>query len=180
MTLGHSNRTMEAFVGLLQVHGVETVVDVRTVPRSRHNPQFNREALPKSLEGFGIGYLHMPGLGGFRHTRSDSMNRGWRTEGFRGYADYMETEEFRKNLEELIRIAGRKQVAIMCAEALFFRCHRQLISDALLVRGVRVEHITDPTHRQPHKLTPWARFEEGTITYPETPDPQPRDKTGNE
>ncbi len=151
---------------LLRAHRVDLLVDVRTVPRSRHNPQFNRETLPGALAPAGIGYLHMPGLGGLRRARPDSRNLGWRTPGFRGFADYMETAEFEKNLAELIRLAGERQAAIMCAEAVPWRCHRSLISDALLVRGVAVGHILSASRAEPHSLTPFASVEGVRITYP--------------
>ncbi len=142
------------------------VADVRTVPRSRRNPQFNREALPAALSAVGIGYTHMAGLGGFRHPRRDSPDIGWRTPGFRGFADYAQSLEFEASLQALIDLAKREQVAIMCAEAVPWRCHRALISDALVVRGVRVEHILSATRRQTHFLTPFAQVEGTHITYP--------------
>ena len=165
LTIGHSNRPLDDFINLLHVHGVSKVVDIRTIPRSRHNPQFNREILPDSLSSASIKYVHMAGLGGLRHPRPDSQNTGWRNAGFRGFADYMETEEFKKNLEALIQLAYEEQIAFMCAEALPWRCHRSLIADALLVRGVQVEHIMSATLRQPHKLTPFAQVTGTRITY---------------
>ena len=147
MTVGHSTRTIEEFIGLLKAHAVTCVVDVRTVPRSRHNPQFNRDSLPDSLKLAGLGYVHMPGLGGLRHAKPDSINVGWRNASFRGYADYMQTPEFEQSLEELIQLAKQEQIAIMCAEAVPWRCHRSLIADALLVRGIRTEDIMSPTRR---------------------------------
>jgi uncharacterized protein (DUF488 family) len=165
-TIGHSTRSLEEFVGLLQAHGVRRLIDVRTVPRSRHNPQFNRDTLPADLERAGIGYRHMGGLGGLRKTRPDSVNRGWRNLSFRGYADYMQTEEFAQNLGELAHAAADEQVAIMCAEAVPWRCHRSLVGDALLVRGLGVEEIVDAKRRQPHRLTPFASVEGDSITYP--------------
>jgi len=166
LTIGHSTRSLEDFLDLLRAHGVKRLADVRTVPRSRHNPQFNREALPESLGAAGIRYVHMPGLGGLRHARRDSPNTGWRNASFRGYADYMQTPEFAVNLEELVKLAGRGQIAIMCAEAVPWRCHRSLIADALLARGVRVEHILSATRRQPHALTPFAKVHGTSVTYP--------------
>ncbi len=126
---------------MLQAHGVSLVADVRTVPRSRHNPQFNRESLPLALKAVSIGYVHLAGLGGWRSPRADSPNRGWRNPAFQGYADYLLTPEFEAHLEALIELARRQRVALMCAEALPWRCHRSLIADALLVRGISVEHI---------------------------------------
>jgi uncharacterized protein (DUF488 family) len=166
LTIGHSTRPLQTFVELLNAHGVKRLVDVRTVPRSRHNPQFNKESLPESLAAAGITYMHMPGLGGLRHARRDSINTGWRNESFRGYADYMQTPEFEENLAKLIRFARRRGLAIMCAEAVPWRCHRSLIADALTVRGVKVEHISSAKLRNPHALTPWARIEGVHVTYP--------------
>jgi uncharacterized protein (DUF488 family) len=151
---------------LLKSHGVEGVVDVRTVPRSRHNPQYNKESLPAILAMEGIKYVHMPGLGGLRQARRDSINKGWRNKSFRGYADYMQTPEFEVNLEELLELARRRRVAIMCAEAVPWRCHRSMIADALTVRGVQVEHIARVRRRNPHTLTPWAHVQGPHITYP--------------
>ncbi|HZQ46532.1 MAG TPA: DUF488 domain-containing protein [Verrucomicrobiae bacterium] len=166
MTIGHSTRMLVEFIRLLQAHAVSCVVDVRTVPRSRHNPQFNQASLPRTLKKAGLEYVHMPGLGGLRHAKRDSPNKGWRNASFRGYADYMRTPEFGQGLEELIRLANRERIALMCAEAVPWRCHRSLIADALLVRGIRVEHIMSPTRRQVHTLTPFAKVRGATITYP--------------
>src|ERR1035441_9967673 len=162
MTIGHSTRTLEEFIGLLQAHAVSLVADVRTIPRSRHNPQFNKDSLPEKLKKAGLGYVHLPGLGGLRHAKLNSLNVGWRNASFRGYADYMQTPEFETSLEELIQLAKQKQIAIMCAEAVPWRCHRSLIADALLVRRIRTEDIMSPTRRQVHMLTPFARSEEHT------------------
>jgi hypothetical protein len=130
LTIGHSTRAIEEFISLLQAHAVSRVADVRTVPRSRHNPQFDQDSLPNSLKKAGLGYVHMPGLGGLRHTKRDSLNVGWRNPSFRGYADYMQTPEFEQSLEELIQLAKQERIAIMCAEAVPWRCHRSLIADA--------------------------------------------------
>ena len=166
-TIGHSTRAIDEFISVLRAHGVTRVVDVRTVPRSRHNPQFNQDSLPDSLKKAGIGYIHMPGLGGLRHAKAGSItNIGWRNASFRGYADYMQTPEFEQNLEELITLARTEQVAIMCAEAVPWRCHRSLIADALLVRGLRVEDIMSLTRRTIHDLTPFAKVRGKTVTYP--------------
>lgn len=165
-TIGHSTRSLPEFVELLREHGVRRVVDVRTVPRSRHNPQFNRESLPEALRPEGIAYTHMPELGGLRHARKDSPNTGWRNASFRGFADYMGTAPFDAGLEKLMKLAEREPAALMCAEAVPWRCHRSLISDALTVRGVEVAHITGRGRAQPHSLTPFARVEGGRITYP--------------
>lgn len=166
LTIGHSTRTREAFIALLQAHGATRVVDVRTVPRSRHNPQFNKTSLPDALKKAGLGYVHLPGLGGLRHARRDSINVGWRNASFRGYADYMQTPEFEESLDELVPLANQEQIVLMCAEAVPWRCHRSLIADALLVRGIRTEDIMSLTRRQVHTLTPFARIRGITITYP--------------
>ena len=165
LTIGHSTRTLQEFICLLQAHGARRVVDVRTVPRSLRNPQFNKTSLPESLKKAGLGYVHMPGLGGLRHAARDSINTGWRNASFRGYADYMQTPEFDKSLEKLIHLANQDCIALMCAEAVPWRCHRSLIADALLVRGIRTEDIMSPTRRQVHTLTPFARVRRTTITY---------------
>jgi len=151
---------------LLKTHGVKMIVDVRTVPRSRHNPQFNLDTLPDILSTVGIGYEHLSGLGGLRHARSDSPNMGWHNSSFRGFADYMQTAEFEKNLEKLIRLSRRKRICLMCAEAVPWRCHRSLIADALQVRGLSVEHIMSKSRRQLHNLTPFVRVDGTRITYP--------------
>lgn len=166
MTIGHSTRTLDEFIGLLQAHGVTCVADVRTVPRSRHNPQFNKTSMPRSLKKAGLSYVHLPGLGGLRHAKSDSLNVGWRNASFRGYADYMQTPEFEQSLDELVQLANREQIALMCAEAVPWRCHRSLIADALLIRGIRTEDIMSPTRRQVHTLTPFAKVRGTVITYP--------------
>jgi len=165
LTIGHSTHPIDEFIGILRAHSVELLVDVRTVPRSRHNPQFNRDALPAALEAVGIRYAHLPGLGGLRRARRDSVNTGWRNASFRGFADYMQTPEFRAALAELIELAGERRVAIMCSEAVPWRCHRSLISDALLVRGIPVEHIMSAAGPKPHALTPFARVDGDKITY---------------
>ena len=176
LTIGHSTRPIEDFVHLLSAHGVKRLVDVRTVPRSRHNPQFNKDSLPKALRSAGIAYTHMPGLGGLRHPRKDSINLGWRNAGFRGFADYMQTLEFQQALQNLIAMAEKERVAIMCAEAVPWRCHRSLIADALLVRGVRVEEISSLTRTQPHRLTPFAHVFGTEVTYPGLPLTEQADK----
>lgn len=168
LTVGHSTRSIEEFLALLQVHGVQWLADVRTIPRSRHNPQFNGDHLASSLNEAGISYSHMPELGGLRHARRDSINTGWRNTSFRGYADYMQTPEFEKALDALIRLARKCRTAIMCAEAVPWRCHRSLIADALLVRGVKVAEITSRTSLRAHALTPWAHVEGTKVTYPFT------------
>jgi uncharacterized protein (DUF488 family) len=166
LTIGHSNRPLEQFLEMLSAHEVELLVDVRTVPRSRHNPQFNKESLPEALEAAGIGYLHMPGLGGLRHANKDSTNTGWQNPHFRGYADYMQTPEFERHLGELLRLESERRVAIMCAEAVPWRCHRSLVADALTARGVPVSHIMSAKQANPHKLTSFARIEGTAVRYP--------------
>jgi uncharacterized protein (DUF488 family) len=173
-TIGHSNRSTEEFTAILKSHGIELLVDIRTVPRSRHNPQYNRDALPGTLLAQGIGYLHMAGLGGLRHPRKDSTNTAWRNDSFRGYADYMQTPEFDRNLEALLQTARNKRVAIMCAEAVPWRCHRSLVADALTALGIEVRHIFSETSDKPHTITPFARIDEQRVTYPGLPVPTVR------
>ncbi len=165
-TIGHSTRSSEAFIALLRAHFVTNLADVRTVPRSRHNPQFNSDALAAALASEGIGYAHYPGLGGFRRPSAQSPNAGWRNASFRGYADYMQTSAFAENLDVLMTAAAHRTTALMCAEAVPWRCHRSLIADALLARGVRTEEIVSETRCAPHQLTPFARVDGVTVTYP--------------
>jgi hypothetical protein len=165
-TVGHSTRTTKEFVALLLAHDVQQLIDVRTIPRSRHNPQFNRDRLPRPLQKAGIRYRHMAALGGLRHARRDSINAGWRNASFRGFADYMQTPEFQTALDQLIQLGEKRRTAIMCAEAVAWRCHRSLIGDALLVRGLRVEEIASLTRTRPHSLTPWARVRGKQLSYP--------------
>src|SRR5690242_2133925 len=166
LTVGHSNQPIGEFLRLLKAHGVKRLVDVRTVPRSRHNPQFNRDSLPGSLAAEGIAYAHMPGLGGLRHPRKDSVNTGWKNLSFRGYADYMETSEFSESLQGLVKLAQGHRTAIMCAESVPWRCHRSMIADALTVRGIAVSHIMSETKANPHRLTAFARIQGERISYP--------------
>ncbi|MFZ0039556.1 MAG: DUF488 domain-containing protein [Candidatus Acidiferrales bacterium] len=170
LTIGHSNHPLDEFLELLDAHGVECVVDVRTIPRSRHNPQFNSDAIEDSLRKAGIGYVHRKQLGGLRHAAKDSINMGWRNASFRGFADYMQTPEFAAAVTELIEFTRTKRCAIMCAEAVPWRCHRSLISDALAVREIAVEHIMSRTKRDAHKLTPFAHVRGLRITYPSSSD----------
>jgi len=165
-TVGHSNRPLSEFIELLQAHGIDLLVDIRTVPRSRHNPQFNRDTLPHALATAGIAYEHMAGLGGLRRPRKDSPNTGWRNTSFRGYADYMQTEEFRRNLEDLVALTRGRRAAIMCAESVPWRCHRSLVADALTVRNIPVFHIMSATKANPHQLTSFAAVEGTNIRYP--------------
>jgi len=166
-TIGHSTRPIEQFIEILKAHGVKRVIDVRTIPRSRHNPQFNRDSLAESLRGSGIGYTHIKKLGGLRHPAKDSTNLGWRNSGFRGFADYMQTPEFEAALARATKLAKTKPCALMCAEAVPWRCHRSLIADALTVRKIPVKHIVSPTRAQPHKITPFALIRGTRITYPD-------------
>ena len=168
-TIGHSTRPIDEFIHLLTAHGVQCLVDVRTIPQSRHNPQFGRGQLSASLEHAGIHYTHMPGLGGLRRPRRDSTNTGWRNASFRGYADYMQTREFEESLNRCIELGNAEPVALMCAESVPWRCHRALIADALLARGIDVREITSPTEARAHALTAWARVEGTKVTYPGLP-----------
>ena len=186
-TIGHSTRSLEEFLALLKAHGISHLADIRTIPRSRRHPHFAGEALSRSLEDAGTVYGHFPGLGGLRKPRANSSNVAWRHEGFRGYADYMETAEFAAALDELLafgagqggatrvpsrggapRVArggGVPRVVVMCAEAVFWRCHRQLVADALVARGVDVRHIVSAAAPTPHTLTSFARIVDGRVTY---------------
>jgi uncharacterized protein (DUF488 family) len=165
-TIGHSTRTLDEFVDLLESYGVTLVVDVRSVPRSRHNPQFNKKTFSASLKLAGVKYVHMPAIGGLRRPKPDSVNTALKNKSFRGYADYMQTKEFTEQLLNLIALSRENTVAVMCAEALPWRCHRSLISDALVVRHVKVEHILTRNNVLRHRLSEWAHFEGTQITYP--------------
>jgi uncharacterized protein (DUF488 family) len=165
-TIGHSTRAIDEFVALLQMHGVEEVVDIRTMPMSRHNPQFNGDALKQSLKKNGIRYKHLKKLGGLRHSRKDSINLGWRNVSFRGYADYMSTPEFAEGLESLTKIARSRETVIMCAEAVPWRCHRSLVADALIKKGWLVRDIISGTSAARHRLTPFLRVRKGQLIYP--------------
>ncbi|AIF85470.1 hypothetical protein NTE_03442 [Candidatus Nitrososphaera evergladensis SR1] len=170
-TIGHSTRTINEFVKILRAYKIQTVVDVRTIPKSRHNPQFNEEELRANLLKNDIGYIHMEGLGGLRHTTKASVNTAWRNSSFRGFADYMQTSEFKNSIELLIKISAKKQAVIMCAEAVPWRCHRSLIGDALVIRNIRVEDIMSENTSKPHTLTWFAKVGGNEITYPEVDDP---------
>jgi uncharacterized protein (DUF488 family) len=165
-TVGHSTRSTEDFIRLLRAHGIERLADVRTIPRSRHNPQFNSDALERSLREAGIAYAPLPRLGGLRKPRKDSPNLGWRHSGFRGYADYMETPEFEAGLGELLAMAEGARTAVMCAEAVWWRCHRSVLADALLARGITVLHILHEKKVEPHRFTRFALVEGTRVTYP--------------
>ena len=153
---------------MLEAHGIRRLIDVRTIPKSRRNPQFGHEQLAESLDQRGIEYIHMPGLGGLRHARKDSINTGWKNASFRGYADYMQAPAFGESLTKLIELATSPTV-IMCAEAVPWRCHRSLIADALTARGIEVEHILTAASRKPHTYTPFARIQGESVTYPGLP-----------
>jgi hypothetical protein len=172
LTIGHSNRSLTEFMELLQAHGVTAVVDVRKLPGSRHNPQFNRTSLPTALHAVGIGYVPLAELGGLRRPLAGSANTGWRNKSFRAYADYMQTAGFAAGIDQLIRLAEGQRIALMCAEAVPWRCHRMLIADALTIRGIAVEDILGPGRRRPHRLAPWARVAGTRITYPEPDESQ--------
>ncbi|HXG07375.1 MAG TPA: DUF488 domain-containing protein [Nitrososphaera sp.] len=165
-TVGHSTRTIEDFIRLMKTYAIETVVDVRKIAKSRHNPQYSEDALRKSLEENTITYRRFEGLGGLRRTTPKSVNIGWKNVSFRGYADYMQSPEFTESVEELIALAIHSRTVIMCAEAVPWRCHRSLIGDALVIRGIVVEDIISETSCKPHKLTSFAKVSGNTITYP--------------
>lgn len=165
LTIGYSTRTLEEFIALLKAHDINLVVDVRSVPRSRHNPQFNKETLPNILKRADIKYIHMPDIGGLRRPKPDSVNIALQ-KGFRGYADYMQTKEFKEKLLNLIALIKEKQVAVMCAEASPWRCHRSLIADALTVRNIKVTHILTMDNIVQHRLSEWAQVDGTRITYP--------------
>ena len=165
-TIGHSTRTLDEFIELLRTYSVTLIVDVRTVPRSRHNPQFNKESLTLALKKHNIKYIHMPEIGGLRRPKHDSINLAWKNSSFRGYADYMQTKEFADNLLKITALARESCLALMCAEALPWRCHRSLISDALVVRHIKVEHIISATSCIAHYLNEMAQTQGTQITYP--------------
>ncbi len=166
LTIGHSTRSLEEFVELIKTYSVALIVDVRSVPRSRHNPQFNKETLPNSLKTYDIKYIHMPDIGGLRHPKRDSINLAWKNSSFRGYADYMQTQEFTDNLLKIIALARENCLALTCAEALPWRCHRSLISDALVARNIKVEHIITKTSCLNHEINEMAHVVGTQITYP--------------
>jgi len=170
-TVGHSTRPIGKFTDVLRAHEIRLLVDVRTIPRSRHNPQFNADRLAESLKEAGLGFLHMPALGGLRKARKNSINNGWRNSSFRGYADYMQMEEFQRALEELMAYGTNTRTAIMCAEALPWRCHRSLIADALVAHGWDVRHILSPVKADEHRLTPFAVIDGDRLVYPQTANP---------
>ena len=165
-TIGHSTHSIEEFVEMLKAHDIRLVADVRTIPKSRHNPQYNSDELSAALREHHIGYEHMPGLGGLRHAKKDSINTAWENASFRGFADYMQTEDFNLSLNALIETARKQPTAIMCAEAVPWRCHRSLIADALLAREFIVMDIMSKTSTKEHMITVFAEVRGLTITYP--------------
>jgi uncharacterized protein (DUF488 family) len=166
-TIGHSNRALHQFIALLKEHGIERLLDIRTIPRSRHNPQFEGDALGEALAAAGIAYEHWPQLGGLRRPRRDSENTGWRNTSFRGYADYMQTPEFAAAIDALAARAARERLALMCAEAVPWRCHRSLVADAFAARAIEVQHVIGPGAARRHSLTPFAKVEGVRVTYPD-------------
>ncbi len=166
-TVGHSTRSIDEFIELLKVYGVKEVIDVRSIPRSRHNPQFNEDVLKQSLRLAHIRYKHLNMLGGLRHTKVRSTNLGWHNVSFRGFADYMLTDDFSKGMDELIRIASLRKTVVMCAEAVPWRCHRSLIGDALVKNGWIVWNIMSNTTKTKHRLTPFLKIKKGKLVYPE-------------
>ena len=169
-TVGHSTHALEAFVALVRAHGVAHIADVRKLPRSQRHPQFNIDTLATDLGAAGIGYTHFAGLGGLRREAPDSLNRAWKNPSFRAYADYMQTAMFAAELDRLLELARSVHVALMCAETVWWRCHRSLIADALVARGEPVRHILTPARAEPHVLRDFARVEHGRVTYPGEPE----------
>ncbi len=165
-TIGHSTRSLEKFIEILRGHGIETLIDIRTIPKSKHNPQFNLDFLRVELPAEGITYLHMKKLGGLRHAQKDSINDAWENPSFRGYADHMQTAEFETAIEELISSAANKKTAIMCAEGNPYRCHRSLVADSLTARGIEVRHISSARSASTHRMTPFAKVNGKRVTYP--------------
>lgn len=165
-TVGHSTLPIDAFIHLMNVYSIRQVADVRTIPKSRHNPQYNADALADALEQHQIRYVGMPALGGLRHSHAGSPNSGWRNKSFRGYADYMQSDEFRIAVDELIAMGRDRRTAIMCAEAVPWRCHRSLVADALETRGVEAVEILSERDWRMHKMTPFAQVDGTDITYP--------------
>lgn len=176
-TIGHSNREVAELVDLLRGPRIEVVADIRRFPGSRRQPRFSREAIGAELTSSGIGYHWLPDLGGRRPPLPESHNTGWRHPAFRGYADYMATEEFSRGLLELTTLAEGRRTAMMCSEAVWWRCHRRLVSDLLVVHGWEVLHILGPREPEPHRLGPPARVVDGTLTYPPTESPNPAEST---
>jgi uncharacterized protein (DUF488 family) len=178
-TIGHSKHPFEEFIEMLKAHDIRLVIDVRTIPKSRHNPHYNSDTLAAALHERVVGYEHMPGLGGLRHAKKDSVNTAWGNASFRGFADYMQTEDFERSLSALIEMAKNRPTAIMCAEAVPWRCHRSLIGDALLVRGIIVMDIMSKTSAKAHTMTPWAKVNDTTIQYPDRTNRTIKDSRGD-
>jgi uncharacterized protein (DUF488 family) len=172
-SIGHSTRPLAQFIALLRAYSIHTLVDIRSIPRSRRNPQYDQVALQQAVQADGLVYKHLTALGGHRRTREDSPNAGWLNAAFRGYADYMQTEAFEQGLRELVevnRVAG--PIAMMCSEAVPWRCHRSMVADALVARGTSVLHILGPSRARPHRLNPMARIEGAALSYPEATIPR--------
>lgn len=165
-TIGHSTRSLNDFIELLKNYHITQLIDIRTIPQSRHNPQFNKVSLAHALRSHHIGYRHQKNMGGLRHAQPDSINTAWKNKSFRGFADYMQTASFKRGLESLIKTAHKKSVVIMCAEAVPWRCHRSLIGDALIARGIEVQDIYSIVSSKPHALTSWAQVHGTNVTYP--------------
>lgn len=164
-TVGHSTRSFAELAELLHKNGVTMLADIRTVPKSRTNPQFNKDALAETLPTEGIKYTHIAELGGLRHAKANSLNSVWQNDSFRGYADYMETEPFQEGIEQLLKLAKKNKIAIMCAEAVWWRCHRSMVADELVAEGIPVEHIMSAKVMQPHRLRSFAHIENGHVSY---------------
>lgn len=171
-TIGHSTRPIQEFLNILKSFDLQTLVDVRSFPGSRRYPQFNKERLRASLADEGIAYVHMPELGGRRRAKPDSLNMAWRSEMFRGYADYMETDGFREGIDRLLELTRAQRVAVMCAEAVWWRCHRSLISDYLKVKGIKVDHILEAGKSDEHPFTSAASIVNGELSYRGVLEPQ--------
>lgn len=165
-TIGHSNRSFDIFLGLLEEHGIQHVLDIRTIPKSRHNPQFGKDQLAPALAEHDIKYSHLTLLGGLRKVQPDSPNTAWRNKSFQGYADYMQTADFEAGLAQAISVAKQSRSVLMCAEAVPWRCHRSLVADALLLRHIQVEDIINPGKTHPHKMTPWGKSVDYKMIYP--------------
>jgi len=165
-SIGHGTKSLKELISMLKEANVEALIDVRSIPRSSHNPQFNKETIAEALTKEGILYIHLPEAGGLRHPKKDSPNKGWKNESFRGFADYMATANFLASLDQIIEIGKEKSAALMCAETLPWRCHRFLIADALMLRGIEVVHILSKGKEKKHLLTPWCQIKNGIVTYP--------------
>ena len=166
-TIGHSTRTADEFISLLRPQEIDRLADIRTIPQSRRHPHFGRDALSARLAAEGVQYRHFKSLGGLRKPRADSVNGAWKNQAFRGYADHMETAEFAASVDELLAFGAGGRVAVMCAEAVWWRCHRMLLSDALVARAIDVQHILGAASVQPHRLTPFAQIQDGGhLRYP--------------